>query len=211
MDSGFEDVKKRAKEYFGDVNPAHDWFHVMRVYNLSEKLARDEGADLETVRLSALLHDIGRGLEDDGEINDHAEWGADEAETVLSDLGYGESTIKKVKHCVRSHRYSGGPEPGTLEAKVLSDADNLDALGATGIARTFTYGGENRGVIADPGLPVEHDESDSGETSLNHLQKKILGLKDRMYTDAGREIAEDRHKYVKRYVERFKEEMRGEK
>ncbi len=98
-----------------------------------------------------------------------------------------------------------------MEAKVLSDADNLDALGASGIARTFTYGGEHESVIADPELPAEEDETSEGETSLNHLEKKILDLKSRMYTDSGSEIAEERHEYVEQFVQRFKQEMKGEK
>ncbi|PSH00797.1 MAG: phosphohydrolase, partial [Nanohaloarchaea archaeon SW_7_46_7] len=113
--------------------------------------------------------------------------------------------------CIRSHRYSKSPEPDTLEAEVLSDADNLDALGATGIARTFTYGGEYERTIADPNLPAEKDEEEGGSNSFNHLQKKILNLKDRMYTDSGLEVAEERHDYVKKFVERFKKEIRGEK
>ncbi len=94
---------------------------------------------------------------------------------------------------------------------MLSDADNLDALGASGIARTFTYGGEHESVIADPELPAEKDESDEGETSLNHLEKKILNLKSRMYTESGRKIAEKRHEYVEEFVDRFRAEMKGEK
>lgn len=206
-----DEIEDKASEFFNDVNPAHDWNHVKRVQNLAEKLAVEEDADLDVVKASALLHDIGREKEDDGEISNHAKWGAKKAEEILEGLGFEDEFIGKVQHCIRSHRYSKSPEPESLEAKVLSDADNLDALGAVGIARTFTYGGEHRSVIADPGLPVEADDSASGETSLNHLQKKILNLKDRMYTESGLETAVERHKYVESFVERFKEEMVGRK
>jgi uncharacterized protein len=206
-----EDVKERAKSFFGDVNPAHDWFHVKRVHELAIRLADEENADKEVVEAAVFLHDIGRAKEDEGEIQNHAEWGAEKAQEILEELDYSQDFIDKVSHCIRSHRYSKDPEPETLEAKVLSDADNLDALGATGIARTFTYGGERDSVIADPELPAEEDESEAGATSLNHLEKKILNLKDRMYTGTGEEFAEERHSYVEEFVKRFKDEMQGDK
>jgi uncharacterized domain HDIG len=206
-----EEIREKGKSFFRDVNPAHDWKHVRRVENLAEKLAEEEDADKEVLKASVLLHDIGRKKEDEGEIENHAEWGAEKAEEILEGLGYEKSFIEKVKHCVRSHRYSKDPEPESVEAKVLSDADNLDALGATGIARTFTYGGEHGRVIADPELSVKEDPEDSGSNSFNHLQKKILNLKSRMYTDSGLEFAKDRHNFVESFVDRFKSEMEGEK
>jgi uncharacterized protein len=206
-----EDVKKRAESFFGDVNPAHDWFHVKRVHELAIRLADEENADKEVVEAAVFLHDIGRVKEDEGEIENHAEWGAEKAQEILEELDYSQDFIDKVSHCIRSHRYSKDPEPENLEAKVLSDADNLDALGATGIARTFTYGGERDSVIADPELPAEEDDSEAGATSLNHLEKKILNLKDRMYTGTGEEFAEERHSYVEEFVKRFKDEMQGDK
>lgn len=208
---GSEEVRREAKEYFGDVDPSHDWLHVERVERLAQKIAVQEGADEEIVRLAVLLHDIGREKEDDGEIEDHAEWGAREAEKILENLGYEHETVEHVSDCIRSHRFSTGPEPESLEAKVLSDADNIDAVGAVGIARTFSVGGERGNPIADPGLPVEKDETESGETSLNHFYKKILELEERMYTDTGRQIIEDRHDFTRRFVERMEREIRGEK
>lgn len=206
-----KEIREEAKSFFGNLNPAHDWKHVRRVENISERIAENEDADKKVVKASVLLHDIGRKKEDEGEIENHAEWGAKKSGEILEDLGYGEEFISEVKHCIRSHRYSRKPEPETVEAKVLSDADNLDALGATGIARTFSYGGEHSRIIADPELPAEEDDEPGGSNSFNHLQKKILNLKNRMYTESGLEIAQDRHEFVKNYVERFKEEMEGKK
>ncbi len=203
------EIEERARSFFGDVNPAHDWHHVQRVTELAEKLAEEEDADRKIVQASALLHDIGRGKEDEGLIDNHAEWGAEKSGEVLEELGFEDSFIEAVEHCIRSHRYSKRPDPRTLEAEVLSDADNLDALGACGIARTFTYGGERGKIIADPDLPADEDESVAGKTSLNHLEKKILNLKDQMYTDSGLEVAEKRHRYVNDFVERMKKEMEG--
>lgn len=206
-----EEIREEAKKFFVDVNPAHDWKHVRRVEKIAETLTEKEDADEKVVKASVLLHDIGRKKEDEGEIENHAEWGTEKAEEILEGLGYEKEFIEEVQHCIRSHRYSKDPEPESREAKVLSDADNLDALGATGIARTFTYGGEHGRVIADPELSAEDDPERSGSNSFNHLQKKILKLKGRMYTNSGIEVAEERQEYVKDFVERFKDEMSGDK
>ena len=130
---------------------------------------------------------------------------------ILADLGHEPARIEGVTHCIRAHRYSRPPEPRSLEAKVLSDADNLDALGAIGIARTFTYGAERGAPIADPALPASEDNSPAGATSLNHLEKKILTLRERMYTDAGRRRARDRHAYVESFIARLEAELAGQK
>ena len=204
-------IEEKVSEFFGNVNPAHDWQHVKRVENIALKLAEKENSDKEIVQASVLLHDIGRKKEDEGKIDDHAVWGSNKSEEILDELEYSKEFIEKVRECIESHRYSRGPDPESLEAKVLSDADNLDALGATGIARTFSYGGEHSRIIADPSLPAEEDPEKGGSNSFNHLQKKILSLKERMYTDSGLEMAQERHEFVKQYVERFKDEMEGRK
>lgn len=206
-----EKIENKASSFFENVNPAHDWKHVKRVSKMAEKLCKKENADMEVVKASAFLHDIGRKKEDEDLIDDHSDWGAKKSEEILRNLGYEEGFIEEVQHCIRSHRYSKDPEPETIEAKVLSDADNLDALGAVGIARTFTYGGEHRRVIADPELPAKEDKEKGGSNSFNHLQKKIMNLKERMYTDSGLEVAEERHNFVENFVERFRREMEGEK
>ena len=97
-----------------------------------------------------------------------------------------------------------------IEAELLSDADNLDATGAVGIARVFAYAGEHDDTLYDPDRPPSEDESVAGETSFNHFHKKILELEDRMYTDAGRALAADRHAFVEAYLDRFEREAHGE-
>jgi uncharacterized protein len=206
-----EAIRSEARKFFGDVDPSHDWLHVKRVEKLAEEIADKEGSDREIVKIAVLLHDIGREKEDDGEIDEHAEWGAEKAGEILQEHEMEEDKISRIQHCIRSHRYSTGPEPETVEAKVLSDADNLDALGATGVARTFSVAGERKNPLADPDRPIEEDGTEAGETALNHFYKKVLTLKDRMYTDAGREIAEERLEFTKKFVERLEKEIRGEK
>lgn len=208
-----DEIRGRARPYFEDASPAHDWHHVRRVARLAETLVDEQDAAIdEDVLFAAVwLHDIGRAKEDRGEIADHAEWGASEAGRILRDLDAGEDTVAAVQHCIRAHRYSNDVDPETTEAELLSDADNLDALGAVGVARVFSYGGELGQPLHDPDLPPEADDSESGETQLNHVHEKILSLRDRMYTEAGRDLAEERHDYVVEFAERFEREAAGER
>jgi uncharacterized protein len=203
-----EKLRATARTYF-DTSPAHDWHHVQRVETLAERLLEDADADERTVRLAVVLHDIGRTREDRGDIDDHATWGAREARSLLAERSVSEERIDAVCHAIRVHRYSSNREPETLEAKVLCDADNLDALGAVGLARSFTYGGERGQPIFDPDLPPAADDTPGGSTQYNHLHKKILDLPERMYTDAGQELAEERRKFVETFLDRFDREIDG--
>ena len=207
-----EEVRETARSYFDDeLSPAHDWHHVERVEALAERLLDEyDGADERTVRLAVLLHDIGRAREDRGEIADHATWGAREARSLLAERGVDGERVDAVCHAVQVHRYSSDAEPETLEAEILCDADNLDALGAVGIARCFTYGGERGETIHDPDLPPDADDTAAGATQYNHFHKKILALPERMYTDAGRALAADRRAVVADFLERFEREVDGE-
>jgi uncharacterized protein len=207
------DMRAVAQSYFESVSPAHDWHHVQRVEALAERLlAEHEGdADPETVRLAVLLHDIGRSREDRGVVDDHAEWGAREARRLLEKRSVDPERVDAVCHAVRVHRYSNDHEPGSPEAKLVCDADNLDALGAVGLARCFTYGGERGEVIHDPDRPPTDDDTAEGATQYNHVHKKLLDLPDRMYTDAGRRIAADRAAFLRAFVARFDREVRGER
>jgi uncharacterized protein len=205
-----DEVRERARTYFDGASPCHDWHHVQRVARLAETLVAEYDADEEVLFAAIWLHDVGRAKEDRGEIEDHAEWGAAEAARILTDLGAADETVAAVQHCIRAHRYSNDVEPETREAEILCDADNLDAIGAVGIARCFSFGGEHGFTIHDPDLPLEADDSAAGETQLNHVHEKLLSLRDRMYTDAGRELAEDRHEYVAEFAERFEREAAGE-
>lgn len=207
-------LRECARSYFdGSTSPAHDWHHVQRVERLADNLADEyPEADRRTLRAAVLLHDIGRAREDRGEIGDHAAWGAREAREVLPEHGFEDhKQIDAICHAIAVHRFSTDPEPETLEAKLLCDADNLDALGAVGVARCFTYGGERGEVIHDPDLPPEADDSAVGATQCNHFDKKILDLPERMYTDAGREIAADRSDFVEQFLERFEQEVAGQR
>ncbi|WP_456395079.1 HD domain-containing protein [Thermococcus sp.] len=192
----FLSLIKKTHEYarhFFEREGTHGFSHVRRVLNLCMHIGQKEGADLEVLALAALLHDVARPLEDRGEIEDHAVESAKIAKRFLETLGY--EKVEEVAHAIESHRFSRPPEPKTLEAKILSDADKLDAIGAIGIARVFMYSGEHGRDI---------------ETSLRHFEEKILKLKDLMHTETAREMALERHRYTEEFISRIRKEIEGE-
>ncbi|WP_258084714.1 HD domain-containing protein [Thermococcus thermotolerans] len=189
-----ERTREYAKHFF-EREGTHGFSHVERVFNLCMHIGKEEGADLEVLALAALLHDVARPLESAGRVKDHAIEGARIARQYLRSLGYNNDKIEAVAHAIEAHRFSRGPEPRTLEAKILSDADKLDAIGAIGVARVFMYSGEHGRDI---------------EASLRHFEEKILKLKDLMYTETARRIAEERHAFTVQFIERIRREIEGE-
>ncbi|KLK87827.1 phosphohydrolase [Methanoculleus sediminis] len=159
---------------------AHGFDHTGRVVRLCEHLAAREGADMAVLIPAALFHDIARPLEEETGVP-HEEEGARIAESYLRSVRYPEDRIAAIVHAIRAHRYSSGIAPETQEARILSDADNLDAMGAVGIARTFIRAGEHGRGIAD---------------ATGHFHEKLLNLRDLMYTKSAREIAEERHAFL---------------
>ena len=135
-----EAIEARTKPYFEGAAPVHDWRHVERVDWLATTLDADE----TVLRAEVTLHDIGREREARGEIDDHARWGSERASEILREIGAPDATVDAVVHCVRTHRYSTDVEPETIEAKLLCDADNLDAMG-----RSASGGSSHRAVHSD--------------------------------------------------------------
>ena len=173
------------------TEPVHGFPHVVRVLRLTESLSKNyEGIiDKEALVIAALLHDIGRLGNDE---KNHAEASARVANSLLTLLGYPEKKKKLVIEAIRAHSFSSGIYPESLEAKILSDADKLDALGAIGIARVFMYScEEGRGL----------------EESINHFREKILKLPDLMNTPEGKEEALRRVKIIKEFLDELMREI----
>lgn len=170
---------------------SHGFDHTLRVTRLCERLGEDEGADMRVVLPAALLHDIGRPLEEKQGIA-HEKAGALIAEEFLRSIGYEEALIPKITHAIRTHRYRSESRPETLEAMVLSDADKLDAMGAIGIARTFMQAGEQKGTMSN---------------AIDHIHEKLLKLKGLMYTRGARGIAEERHTVLNNFLMAFEAEL----
>lgn len=196
-----------VQEQFQDETSGHDWWHIYRVWNLALVLAKAEGADQFTVQLAALLHDL-----DDWKLQ-KAGHGVQtsKAQYWLAQLDVSETTRSAVIEVIDQVSFKGAgvaTVPESLEAAVVQDADRLDAIGAIGVARAFTYGGHKGQLIYDPLLPVTLHASfeayrTSQTTTINHFYEKLLLLKDRINTPTGKEMAERRHRFLEMFLEEF--------
>ena len=209
---------EEARTWYREEDPVHGFDHVMRVYRLAETIARQEGADQKIVTAAALLHDADyySGENPGGDsMGMHHQRSAAFAKQVLKIKSWDASQIEAVQHCIRAHRFrDNSEEPQTIEARVLFDADKLDAIGAIGIARAVAY-------AARVGQPIHHPVSDSfmkegileeGEphSAYHEYLFKLCRIKDRMTTRTGRQLAEDRHAFMSAYFEHLENEIGGE-
>ncbi len=207
----FETVRDHAEKTFSSAKGSHDWEHTLRVYNLALHIGEKEGADLEILKLAAILHDIGREHQDQsgGKI-DHAEKGAELAEELLKSYGLEEEKIRKVTHCIETHRFRGSKAPISKEAKILFDADKLDSIGAVGIGRAFLFSGEIGAKLHDKDVDIENTSSYSrDDTAYREYLIKLRKVKDRLLTEEGRRIAEERHKFMAVFFDRLNKEVDG--
>jgi len=187
-------------EAAGDTT--HDFDHVLRVYNLAERIGQTEGADMIVLRTATLLHDIARPDQDAGQVPDHAVEGARRAQEILD--GQPREFIEAVAHAIDAHRYRADRPPQTLEARILYDADKLDAIGAVGIARAFAYG-------AHRGQRLWAEPTANEHTAMKEFAVKLNKVKDSLFTETARAIARERHTFMVEFFQRMAAEVAGAK
>lgn len=204
-------VRREARRLMARGRGSHGFDHVKRVLSLSLRLGREAGADLEVLTLAALLHDIGRSEEDrTAGKSCHAEVGSREAGEILGRHGASPSTLRKVRDCVRQHRFRGDAAPVSLEAKILFDADKIDSLGAVGIGRAFLFAGEvgarlhNTAAEAEKAAPYS-----DGDTAFREYQVKLRKLPRRMKTPEGRRMGRERAAFMEMFFRRLTAETKG--
>lgn len=191
----------------------HDWFHIERVWKNAKAIARHENVNLFIVELAALLHDIADAKFHDGNEN----VGPETARNFLLQLEVEESTIQQVETIIRNISFKGGNFTAGFyspELSVVQDADRLDALGAIGIARAFNYGGFKSRELYNPDIKpdlqmTKEAYKKTSAPTLNHFYEKLLLLKDRMNTTTGKQMAEQRHRFMEHYLETFYSEWEG--
>lgn len=201
-----------ARSVHDSDRSGHDWPHIERVAAVARRLAEAEGADSYVCNLAALLHDVG-----DVKLNSSKEAGEQKVRDWLNGQLLKESVREHIMEIISTVSYNGGNNPPmrTLEGQVVQDADRLDALGAIGIARTFVYAGTKGHPMHDPALVPQESMSvaeyrkEHNQTAVNHFYEKLLRLKDRINTAAGRALAEERHLFMERYLEQFLREWDG--
>jgi uncharacterized protein len=206
-------VEQMARRYFQGTRGSHDWEHTLRVRRLCERIGTAEGVDMDVLLVAAYLHDIGRSYQDNssGAVC-HAEEGARLAGDVLEKLTLTAGQKENVLHCIRSHRYRGNQDPRTPEARVLFDADKLDAIGAVGVARAFLFAGELGARLHGDHPNVEETEPYStDDTGYREFKVKLCKIKDRILTCEGKKLAAERHRIMVEFFDRFLEEYEGKR
>jgi uncharacterized protein len=206
-----------ARSWYPESDPVHGFDHVLRVYRMAERIAQAEGGDVEILRAAALLHDAdGSATEggDEGRLDHHVA-SAEFARRILETEGWEEPRIAAVQHCIRAHRFRDPSEPPrTQEARILFDADKLDVLGAIGVARTIAFD-----VVVGQPIYLEPSErflntgeKEPGErhSSYHEYLFKLCKIKDRLYTQTARSLAEERHRFLAEFFNRLAAEERGE-
>ena len=206
-------VKRLAIKHFQGTRGSHNWDHTLRVCRLCEQIGTAEGVDMHVLMAAAYLHDIGRKYQDDSKgAVCHAEKGARIAEPMVENLPLSKAQKQNIIHCIRSHRFRGNLEPGTPEARVLFDADKLDAIGAVGVARAFLFAGEVGARLHNDETKIEDTEPYStDDTGYREYKVKLCKIKDRILTREGRKLAEERHRIMVEFFNRFLAEYEGER
>jgi uncharacterized protein len=206
IDSTIKFVKNKLQNAEG----GHDWWHIYRVWNSAKLIAKTEEVDSLIVELGALLHDIA-----DSKFNNGDETiGPKIAKEFLQSENLDEKTISHIINIIENISFKGGKEIQkfkSLELDVIQDADRLDAIGAIGIARTFNYGGFKNREIFNPDIPpnlemTKEEYKNSTVPTINHFYEKLLLLKDRMNTETGKKLAEERHVFMEEFLSQFYKE-----
>lgn len=203
----FEEVRPLYEE----ADPAHDFSHILRVYRNAHFIGEREGADMQVLLLAALLHDAGAGSKSaKGAKAESISRSLKIAEDFLIRKGTPEDVRKKVMYAVEVHSFSRGIVPATLEARVLQDADRLDAMGAIGIARVFLTGGSLKRELYNPKDPFCRDrEPDDERWNVDHFYRKLLKLESGMHTETARALAKGRSMVMRRYLMDLQKEIEG--
>ena len=210
MEDKIEQIRKIVRDKFLNHEGSHDWFHIVRVYNLAIHLQEKEGGDKTIIELAALLHDISDHKYNGGD------WqaGATTAKDLMVEVGFSSEIADKVAHVILQVSFKGAKvidDVESIEAKIVQDADRLDAIGAIGIARAFSYGGSKNRPLYHPEIePTLHASKEeyakSVSHTVNHFYEKLFLLKDLIKTNTGKQLAEQRHQIMQKFIADFYDE-----
>ena len=207
IDEAIEYVKKVFEQDYS----GHDFFHTFRVYKMAATIAKQERADMNIVQLAALLHDV-----DDRKLSPETYANKDKAVDFLRKHNVPQKTINIICDIIGAVSFMGVDSivPKSIEGKCVQDADRLDAIGAIGIARAFTYGGNHNRAIYNPDIPFQEkmtkeEYQNNISTTINHFYEKLFQLSERMNTDTAKAIAKERDSYMRTYISEFLAEWEG--
>jgi uncharacterized protein len=207
---------EQARALYSEHDAAHGWEHVLRVWRMALRIAREEGADAEIASAAALLHDVGRA-EEQATGRGHAAIGGERARDILA--GQPPERVEAMVQAIAQHRFRGGAAPQSPEARVLFDADKLDAIGAIGVARAYAVAGatgqrlwaevDEAYAERDPAAG-RGDLDDDAHTPVHEFRFKLDKLPALMTTATGRRLAEGRQRTMRAFYARLEREVQGE-
>ena len=204
-----EIIKREAKRILSGRDPAHDFYHIMRVYKNAEMIGPPEGSNMSILLPAVLLHDLVIYPKGSSKSSRSSDESADLAENILHRHGYSQYRITQICYCIRVHNYTKRVVPASLEARILQDADRLDALGAIGIARTFSVGGSENRTLYNPDDPFcrLNRNLDDKQWTLDHFQTKLLKLEGSMHTETAKKIARERTRFMILFMRQMQKEI----
>ena len=199
-----ENLKKISKIKLGKNDPAHDFEHIMRVYRNAEKICKTENGNKKLILSAVLLHDIVKIKNQ----KDSAIKSAKLSEKILKENNFFDDEIKIISDAIKEHSFSKGKIPSSIEGKILQDADRLDAIGAIGLARVFSFSGSNNRPFYDPKDPFSQNRTvNDNKWALDHFFEKLLTLEKKMNTKTGKILAKNRTKILKNFLKELKSEI----
>ncbi len=202
------EIYNQVKKWMRKNDPAHDFEHVLRVYETAKMICTKEKANKKLVLYSVLLHDIASFPKNDKRSKISSTKSSKEAKKILKKFSFPDEEIKIISNAIEDHSFSKNKKPTSLEGKILQDADRLDAIGAIGIARTFAVGGsENRPFYnkSDPFCSIRNPNDQNW--TLDHFYKKLLVIESKMNTKSGKKEAKRRTKILRRFLTDLKREI----
>ena len=204
----YAELKTIARDACAGADSAHDWQHVLRVAASAAALCAAEGADAAVAVPAALLHELINLPKNHPDSARSGELCAERALAVLAGLGWPAERAERVAYCIRVHGFSRGIVPDTLEARVLQDADRLDAIGAIGVARCFATGAVMRQPFYDPGDPFcARREPDDKRFSVDHFYRKLLRIEGTLHTATARRLAAERSRFMEAFLAQLAAEI----
>lgn len=196
-----------VKDTLKNAEGGHDWWHIHRVWTNAKLIAQTENVDMLTVELAALLHDIADSKFNNGD----EEIGPTTAGNYLTSIGVDSVKILHIQNIIRYMSFKAGFDAHVFhspELAVVQDAGRLDAIGAIGIARAFSYGGFKGRELYNPEIKPDLNMNkeaykNSAAPTINHFYEKLLLLKDKMNTATGKRLAAQRHQFMENYLQQF--------
>ncbi|SCX33474.1 HD domain-containing protein [Agrobacterium rosae] len=187
---------------------SHDLAHIHRVFRNAIRIHAQEGGNGTVLAASVFLHDC-VAVEKNSPLRAQASrLAAEKASHILRDLGWEDADIEAVAHAILTHSFSANIAPQTLEAKILQDADRLDAIGMVGAARCFYIAGRMGSALYDPADPLAKNRPlDDRRFAIDHFENKLFKLADGFQTETGRQIAKERHERLQQVLDLFLDEI----